>query len=1063
VDGRPESDDLFQFAPQAMWVFEERELRIMAINQAALALFGYSEQEISGKTLFDLKPAFRHGALAALVDVPPPDAEKRVQRYRCKDGSTIELSVEIKRLTYQGQAARLASASTHTDAQANRIDQRAARSLAQTLDSITEGFFALNTDLRITLVNDRGAELMGYAPADLVGKRIYDVFPELPETAFGIAYERVLAEQTSQHVEDYFAAQDRWYTLHAFPSDGGVAAYFSDVTAQHRAAETLQRSHEQFELAAEATNDVIWERDLRTGETWVGASIERVFGLSRHTFESEKEAWSKHVHADDLEATRASLKDALDQQARYWHCEYRLKRGDGSYAQVLSRAMVVRENGQAVRLVGALQDVTQARAYERRLLDYESIVNAAPSGIVLVDTESADMPLLYVNPAFEKITGYKAAEVIGRNCRFLQGAAHDQDAIRSFRDAIKARRADTMVLRNYRKDGSMFWNHLIVTPVSEPNQPTRRMVGIITDVTAQRRSEDALEFHYTHDTLTGLLNRDLIEDRLSEALAYGKRHGTIVAVLSLSLDGFKAINDSVGFAAGDELLRHVARQLTNTVRDTDAVARVIADEYLCVCHVASLDRVDALAARVLHAIAKPIGVNGREIRAQASMGVSINSEAGDDSRELLRKANAALLEAKAVARGSFKLHRASMDYRISDRLALAARLRSALDQGRFELHYQLQTQTVSGRIHGAEALLRLRKTDGTLASPQEFMAVAESTGLIVPIGHWVLQEACRQAMRWRAEGMDAMTISVNVSIAQFKRAGFVDEVREVLETSGLPPACLELEITETLAMDGVESFIETLSSLKQLGLRIALDDFGTGFSSLTYLRRFAVDTLKIDRSFVKDITTDAKDAAICRTIINMAHNLGMTAIAEGVETTAQASYLGRNGCDRLQGFLLHRPAPASELQQRAVSGEAFFTPSIKIDDQAATVMVLDDDELVGQALSHVIERAGFHTVVVDNIPDAFETMALQLVDVVVADERMPDMRGSDFLLAIKELYPQTVRILQSGTLDANVIAGALNQAEIFRYLSKGASENQITSAIHAAVESVKRSQPINLV
>ena len=1040
-----------------MWVFDEHSLKFLAVNRAATEAYGYSAEQFMSMHLTDMRPPEARAEIVELLTAGIPDRHQGVYQHQRSDGSFIDVAVESRRLRYGDVEARLAVAVDITESKSvKQAHARAVHSLAETLDAIADGFFALNHEMRITLVNQRGAELIGIAADQLVGRVMFDIFPDLPEHPFGIAYKKTLEEQTSQHVAAYYPPKDRWYSLHTFPSAGGLAAYFSDTTITHRAAEELRRSHEQFELAAEATNDVMWERNLRTRQTRVGASVSRVFGLERRVFEDDPDAWINHVHEDDRGPVQASLRQVLASGARHWDCEYRMRRGDGTFAEVLSRAIVVIENGVPQRLVGALQDMTQSRANQRELRDHESIVNAAPSGIVLVDATQDDMPIVFVNPAFERITGYTAAEVIGRNCRFLQGEDHDQDALHSLRESLRLRHANSVVLRNFKKDGSLFWNHLIVTPVASADGRVRRMVGIITDVSAQRRSEDALAYHATHDTLTGLLNRDMIEERLSQALTQAQHSGATIVVLAISLDGFKTINDSAGFSAGDEVLQHVARALSGAVSGADWVARVIADEYLCVCHLQAASEAEPMAARLIAAMAQPMQLNGRELRVQASLGVALNSTREDDARELLRKANAAMLEAKAVARGSFKIHQPSMDYRIADRLALAARLREALDQGRFELHYQLQTQTDSGRIHGAEALLRLRREDGVLASPHEFMAVAESTGLIVPIGHWVLQEACAQAMRWRAAGSEEMAISVNVSIAQFRRAGFVDEVREVLESSGLPPSCLELEITETLAMDGVEAFIETLSRLKQLGLRIALDDFGTGFSSLTYLRRFAVDTLKIDRSFVRDITTDAKDAAICRTIIAMAHNLGMTAIAEGVETTAQASYLGRNGCDRLQGFLLHRPAAPDSVLQRMMSKEVFFTAPIEEDPEIATVMILDDDEMQALATAHVIELAGFKAVVATNTPDAFEALALSRVDVVIADERMPDMRGSDFLLAVKDLYPRSVRILQSGTLDANVIAGALNRAEIFRYISKGASKAQITQAVRAAFESRRR-------
>ena len=1053
-----DSQDLFDPVPLPIWVFDETSLDFLAVNQAAIDVYGYTRAEFLKLNLADLRVEQDRGELAHIFAQPLPDRDRGVYRHKRRNGSAIDVSIESVRIVFSGIDARLAVAIDVSEViSAKRAHERAASSLAQTLDSITDGFYALSPDFVVTAVNRRGAEVFGLPANQVVGKPLFEILPEARDTTFARAFDRVLRDHTSQHVEAYFAPHDRWYVVHALPSEGGVGVYFSDVTASHRHVEELARSHERFRLAADATADVIWERDLSGKTRWISPALDRVFGLSSKHFMTDFDAWAAQVHDDDRAGLVESLQKVLGSNAVSWSHNYRLRRGDGRYAEVLDRAMIVRDGGRAVRLVGALTDTSLQRAYERELLSYQSIVNAAPNGIVLVDALKPDMPILFVNPAFETITGYRAAEVVGKNCRLMQGNDREQDGLTALRSAVKAGRAETVVVRNYRKDGSTFWNHLIITPVTGADGKISQFVGIISDVTAERRSEEALAYHTTHDSLTGLLNRGLIEDRLSQALIQARRHDVKVAVLSISLDGFRAVNDSAGFAAGDEVLQHVANTLKQNAGAGDSIARIIADEFLCVCmNLGGTAEVEVFARRILEQIATPIQIDGRSLTIQASMGVAISTEEQVDAVELQRRAKAALLDAKAVARGSYRLHEASMDFRIADRLALAKRLREALDLGRFELHYQLQTNCATGRIHGAEALLRLRRDDGTLAAPYEFMSVAESTGLIVPIGHWVLEEACRQAMKWRIEGLEEMTISVNVSIAQFRRAGFVEEVSDVLAESGLPAACLELEITETLAMDGVENFIETVSRLKLLGLRIALDDFGTGFSSLTYLRRFGIDTLKIDRSFVRDITTDAKDAAICRTIISMAHNLGMTAIAEGVETQAQASYLSRSGCDRLQGYFLHRPSEPLSVESRIRSDEPFFFAQPDRQEDIRTVMVLDDDELVGLALARLVERAGFNPVVVQNTPDAFETLALRHIDVIIADERMPDMRGSDFLLAVKDLYPDSVRILQSGHLDANVIAGALNRAGIFRYISKDSTESQIAQALRAAFESVKR-------
>jgi diguanylate cyclase (GGDEF)-like protein/PAS domain S-box-containing protein len=437
----------------------------------------------------------------------------------------------------------------------------------------------------------------------------------------------------------------------------------------------------------------------------------------------------------------------------------------------------------------------------------------------------------------------------------------------------------------------------------------------IRDITQRLDDERQLQYQAKFDSLTGVANRSLLADRIERALLSAARHQQRVAVAFIDLDQFKYINDALGHSVGDQLLRLVAARLSADIRGADTVARQGGDEFV-VLLTEFVDESDAYAIlhRVKESLARPYQVDGRHLHVTCSIGVSLYPRDGADVDTLLRNADAAMYRVKEAGRNGILFFTAEMNERLRDRLALEAGLRLALDQRQLLLHYQPQIDAASGRIVSAEALIRWQHPTQGLVAPARFIPLAEDTGLIVPIGEWVLREACRQARHWRAAGFDGLSVAVNVSALQLRQGRLATQVRNALAESGLDPAALELEITESMLMADPEASIALLDELKALGIRIALDDFGTGYSSLAYLKQFPIDTLKIDRSFVGDLPDNGDSRAIVATIIAMARNLQMRVVAEGVETDAQHRHLNSEGCDALQGDLFARP----------MDGEAFM-------------------------------------------------------------------------------------------------------------------------------------------
>jgi diguanylate cyclase (GGDEF)-like protein len=451
-------------------------------------------------------------------------------------------------------------------------------------------------------------------------------------------------------------------------------------------------------------------------------------------------------------------------------------------------------------------------------------------------------------------------------------------------------------------------------PLRDASGRARGAIGAALDITARKRSEERIQELAYQDALTGLPNRRLFSDRLNVAVAQARRHEERLAVLFLDLDRFKLVNDSLGHSVGDELIRAVAQRLRSSVREGDTVARLGGDEFTLLLP-GLAEAVDAakVADKVLESLRLPFELDGRELFVTASIGISLFPDDGEATEALVKNADAAMYRAKERGRDGYELYRPAMTAAAVERLALEGHLRRALAHGELSLHYQPILDLATGRVHALEALLRwIHPTLGPVV-PADFVPLAEATGLIHPLGRWVLRAACEQARAWQAGGQEGVGVAVNLSARQFQQPDLIAQVRAALESSGLPAPLLELEITESGAMESAESAGRTLRELKSLGVRLSIDDFGTGYSSLSYLRGFPIDTLKIDRSFVRDVNADSDDAAIVATVIAMAHALKLRVVAEGVETREQLAFLAARGCDRIQGHLASPPVPAEDV------------------------------------------------------------------------------------------------------------------------------------------------------
>ncbi len=472
-----------------------------------------------------------------------------------------------------------------------------------------------------------------------------------------------------------------------------------------------------------------------------------------------------------------------------------------------------------------------------------------------------------------------------------------------------------VVLRWRHRDGSYRTIESSASAVFNAAGTLTGFQGVDRDITERKEAEERIEFLAQHDALTGLPNRVLLRDRFAQAVARAGRTHARVAMLFLDLDNFKMVNDTLGHAAGDQLLLDVVGRLAGSTRESDTISRLGGDEFVVLLNdIPELETVERIAGDILSRVSEPMQVGGHSLNMSCSIGIAVYPDDGNDFDTLMQKADVAMYNAKDAGRRTYRFFDEQMNRQAHEHLLLQNRLHQALYRAEFQLHYQPQMEVASGRMTGVEALLRWRNPELGDVVPARFIPVAEDSGLIVSIGAWVLEEACRQAQLWRQTGWPDLGMSVNLSALQFRRPGLVETVAGALERSGLPPHLLELELTESILLEDVEKNLETVRQLKALGVRLSIDDFGTGYSSLSYLKRFAVDRLKIDRSFVRDINTDPDDAAIVRAVIQLARSLRLGIIAEGVETEEQLAFLRREGCEQVQGYLYSRPLNVAALR-----------------------------------------------------------------------------------------------------------------------------------------------------
>ncbi len=618
------------------------------------------------------------------------------------------------------------------------------------------------------------------------------------------------------------------------------------------------------------------------------------------------------IHEQDVAVVMQRLRAHLQGDTPLFTSEHRMDMtGDGTWTWVRARGRIVERDGEGrpVRIAGTARDITAIHeaAQEQRIAS--EVMRSMSEAVAVLDGERH---FIAVNQAFTRITGYSGEEVLGKPVQMLDSRQHAPSFTEQMRTELQRKGRWSGEVWNTHKDGEEILCRLETNVVADASGQGHLYVLVLNDITEQKRAEQELRYLANYDTLTSLPNRSLLSERLSRAIVKARREETRVAILFIDLDRFKDINDSLGHATGDRILRAAATRVQQTVGAQHTVARLSGDEFTVVLEdIQSLRDAEQVAQRVIDAFAQPLGFGERlELTISPSIGISLYPDHAQVPTELLKHADTAMYQAKAAGRHTYQVYSESMDERTRHRAMLASALRRALERDELSLAYQPRLSLIEHRITGAEALLRWRSVEFGEVSPGQFIPLAEESGLILEFGAWALLQACMTLRKWREESGQDLSVAVNVSALQLQRGDLAEVVARTLAETGIPPRCLELELTESVIMANPEKNSDTLRACRRLGVSLAIDDFGTGYSSLAYLKRLPLTTLKIDQTFVSDLTHDRDDEAITSTIIKMAHSLSLTVIAEGVETAAQLQFLREHGCDEIQGYwIAHALSP----------------------------------------------------------------------------------------------------------------------------------------------------------
>lgn len=790
------------------------------------------------------------------------------------------------------------------------------------------GILAYRQDGQCILANPAAATLIGGSQAQLLQQNFRHL-ASWRQARMADAAERVLATGMVEEMDAHFVS--------TFGRDVCVMAQFSrfisqdaphlllmlhDVTLQRQAAQVLAEREQAFRTLADNVPDNIVRYDLEGRVLYLNRTLERTLGRTASDLLGKApHEMSPDGRYDELEKTALQV-GATGESAEI---EQIVPGPDGRPRYHLIRVVPeLGPDGRPASVLAVGRDLTQQKAAEEELRLAASVFHNSAEGVLITDTAGI---IMSVNPAFTEITGYTEAEALGKTPRLLRSDRQGPEFYRAMWTALTTDGCWQGEIWNRRKNGEAYLEWLTINRIDNKDGAPVRYVAVFHDITEMRRKDERIHHLAFHDALTGLPNRTLMLDRLQHAVVRSQREQSRVSVIFIDLDRFKSVNDGLGHDIGDLLLQQVAQRIKGRLRAMDTVARLGGDEFVVLMEdLKDAEYCASLAQQLIAAIARPMKLRQHTVEIGASLGLAFFPEDGTDALELMKRADMAMYAAKAAGRNTYRFFQQDMLERTNERLTLEMDLRRAIANGDFELHYQPKIALATGKVLGVEALVRWRHPARGLVLPAEFIPVAEESGLIVDLGAWVLEAACRQMAAWRLRGLH-IRVAVNVSARQLDAGDLVERIAGLTVRHGIEPKDLEIELTESTVMANPENVAGLLARLRQLGVTVAVDDFGTGYSSLAYLRRLPIDVLKIDRSFVMAADRDDEDAQIAKTILALGRALRLQVVAEGIETRSQARLLLSLGCEAAQGFLYSRPLPAGDIENWLAKNAGISCPA----------------------------------------------------------------------------------------------------------------------------------------